>query len=271
MSTLQTANIFCTYLTFYYGNKLPPFYIGYSTVNKINKGYKGSVSSKKYKNIWKKELKENLNLFKTKIISYHLTKEEAIKKEIYLQKKMNVLKNDMYINRSIGRHYDNTGNQHSEKTKFLISIKNKGKIGPRKGIKCPGIGGVKKGNIPWNKGLKTGPLSEECRKKLSISIKNSIQKKGGVWNKNIKYGSYKTKGLYKWYYNPETKETKMFKENEQPLNWVKGFKIDREKKYWYYNPNNITQTILVKTGEEPKNWIRGRGITGKRSKGKFNE
>lgn len=33
--------LYCTYLTSYFGNKLPPFYIGYTTVANINRGYRG--------------------------------------------------------------------------------------------------------------------------------------------------------------------------------------------------------------------------------------
>jgi len=57
---------FCVYLTIYRGNKLPPFYLGYTKANKIkNENYHGSVSSKKYKQIFNKEIKENPELFTT--------------------------------------------------------------------------------------------------------------------------------------------------------------------------------------------------------------
>jgi hypothetical protein len=36
-------SIYCVYLTCYRGNKLPPFYIGYSTIEKVKDGYKGTV------------------------------------------------------------------------------------------------------------------------------------------------------------------------------------------------------------------------------------
>jgi len=93
-------SIYCTYLTVYFGNKLPMFYIGSSFVVKINNGYHGSVSSKKYKSIWQSESKNNPHLFKTKIISYHNTRKSATEKELFLQKKMNVVKSTMYINES---------------------------------------------------------------------------------------------------------------------------------------------------------------------------
>jgi hypothetical protein len=94
---------FCVYLTIYYGSKLPPFYIGYSTVDKINSGYHGSVCSKKYVKIWQEELKNNSDLFKTKIISICASKVDAIEKEKKFQNHFKVISNPMYINCAIGR------------------------------------------------------------------------------------------------------------------------------------------------------------------------
>lgn len=92
--------IYCTYLTVYTGNKMPQFYIGSSNEDKINCGYRGSVSSKMYGNIWKTELKQNPQLFKTYVITRHATREEALEKEDYFHKFFKVMSNPMYINRS---------------------------------------------------------------------------------------------------------------------------------------------------------------------------
>ncbi len=94
-------SIYCTYITFYRGNKLPPFYIGKSTIKNINNGYRGSVSSKEYKSIWISELKDSPNLFKTIILKKFIDKVECSKHEEYLQRKFNVHKNPMYINMNI--------------------------------------------------------------------------------------------------------------------------------------------------------------------------
>ena len=48
--------MYCVYLTTYFGAKLPMFYIGSSTVSRVNSGYRGSVSSKSYKEIWNNEI-----------------------------------------------------------------------------------------------------------------------------------------------------------------------------------------------------------------------
>lgn len=113
--------MYCTYLTVYSGNKLPPFYIGYSSVDKVKNGYHGSVQSKKYGSDWKKELNNNPHLFKTIIVSQHDTREEASSKEEMLQRKLNVVKNPLYMNRNIsGNTFINEG--HSIEARKKISL-----------------------------------------------------------------------------------------------------------------------------------------------------
>jgi hypothetical protein len=68
-------NKFCVYLTIYSGDKLPPFYIGSSSISKVNTGYCGSVCSKRYKQIWVSELQQNPQLFDQRIIT-HWTKND---------------------------------------------------------------------------------------------------------------------------------------------------------------------------------------------------
>ena len=49
-------------------------------------------------------------------------------------------------------------------------IARKAIIEARTGTKRPGVGGVKKGNIPWNKGIKQGPHSEESNRNRSATL-----------------------------------------------------------------------------------------------------
>lgn len=49
------------------------------------------VLSKRYKEIYKKEQKENKE-FKSRVLSYHETREETLKEELRLQKKHLVVK-----------------------------------------------------------------------------------------------------------------------------------------------------------------------------------
>jgi hypothetical protein len=82
----------------YRGNQLPPFYIGSSSIDRLNEGYRGSVISNQYKATWNYEILNHPELFSTRIISQHSTREEAYDKELSLQKKLNVVKSPLYIN-----------------------------------------------------------------------------------------------------------------------------------------------------------------------------
>ena len=91
---------YCVYLTIYKGNKLPQFYIGSSSVDKVIAGYHGSVRSIKYGKQWAYELKHNPHLFKTIIIQKYPLRKEALAKENSLQTQLNVVKSSMYINQA---------------------------------------------------------------------------------------------------------------------------------------------------------------------------
>lgn len=123
--------MFCVYLTVYRGNKLPPFYIGQSTVTKIEKGYHGSVVSKRYHQIWKQEIKHNNHLFHTHIIKRVKTRLEATSLEEKFQTQLSAHKNPLYINMSItGKHFHSdcrgrvgrSGWIHSETTKMKMRV-----------------------------------------------------------------------------------------------------------------------------------------------------
>lgn len=92
--------IYCTYLTTYTGSKMPMFYIGRSNTHRIKNGYHGSVSSKKFSQIWKNELRDNPHLFKTRILTEHQTQKEAAYQEEYFHKAFSVHRNPMYINQA---------------------------------------------------------------------------------------------------------------------------------------------------------------------------
>lgn len=96
-------SIYCVYLTIYKGNKLPKFYIGSSSLQKIKNGYLGSVNSIKYGEIWKDETKNNRHLFETKVVTKHKTRKEALEKELKLQLALRVQENPLYINLSYAR------------------------------------------------------------------------------------------------------------------------------------------------------------------------
>ena len=85
----------------YTGELLPKWYIGSTNSKNIEMGYTGSVKSIEWKNIYESEKKENKHLFKTKILSYHNTRKEALVEELRLHKLHNVVKNEKYMNKSL--------------------------------------------------------------------------------------------------------------------------------------------------------------------------
>ena len=149
----MSDSIYCTYFTFYSGNKLPPFYIGSSSVDKVNDGYHGSVRSKKYQPIWKQELKEHPDLFKTSILTEHLTRPEALLKERKFHEALGVQNSSFYINQSIaGSHYfSHAGFKHTDET--------------RKKMSKPRSAETKK--------KMSKPKSDEHKKKMSESMKGN--------------------------------------------------------------------------------------------------
>lgn len=120
-----------------------------------------------------------------KILFTNLTKEEAEQKEIELIAKYKSNKSKYGYNIENGGHI----NCVNESTKRKISIANKGRIAPNKGKPMSKeqkekISKSSKGKIisietrkkisKANKGRKFGPLSEEIKKKISITKKGTI-------------------------------------------------------------------------------------------------
>jgi hypothetical protein len=197
-------SIYCTYITMYLGNKFPPFYIGSSSVNKIQKGYRGSVSSKKYKFLWKEEIENNPNLFITVIINTQSDRKESIKEELEIQKIFDVVNSPLFVNLSFaqpngffgmdvsgennprfGKSWGENhprgmlGKTHTEENikKFLERTKNIPKMQGKKHSEKT------KSEMSKNrKGSKNSMFgkthSEEARKKMSESRKGTIP-----WNK----------------------------------------------------------------------------------------
>lgn len=103
--------MYCTYLTIYRGNKMPHFYIGRTTLGKIRRGYRGSVSSKLYKDTWKTELRENPGLFETRILSTHDDFQSCADRENALHVALKVHTNPLYINMATGYGKFNTSHR----------------------------------------------------------------------------------------------------------------------------------------------------------------
>src|ERR1035437_2596711 len=121
-------SIYCTYLTTYFGSKLPMFYIGSTSVEKVKSGYHGSVMSKDYKSIYESELKQNPQLFKTKILRTFYIRGDAFDHEAKLQRFYKVDKSNMYFNKAIAkRKFNMQGLKHSDETKCKMRKSHQGK------------------------------------------------------------------------------------------------------------------------------------------------
>ena len=159
-------DIYCTYLTVYRGSKLPPFYIGSKDTKSVLEGYRGSVVSKEYKEIFKEELLNNPSLFDTKIISFHSSRKEAYLKERSLYSSLQVHINPLYINKTIAYApigVSNKNRKFSDAHKKAMSDSQKKRY-------------QEKGNP--NLGRKNKPASEERKKKISAANKGKVTRKG---------------------------------------------------------------------------------------------
>jgi len=127
--------MYVTYLTVYSGEKLPPYYIGSTTQEKIANGYCGSVVSKRFSETFKTEQKENGNLFNVVILSEHNSRNEALEMELFLHRFFDVVRSKFFFNESyacidgcFGRNVAGVNNpmfgkKQTENTKELISNK----------------------------------------------------------------------------------------------------------------------------------------------------
>jgi len=76
------------------------------------------------------------------------------------------------------------GLKHSEETKLKMSKAAKGK--PKSPEHIAKIAKLRLGKVPWNKGLKTGPLPEEVKLKLSKAQKGKPHKRGWKLSEEVR-------------------------------------------------------------------------------------
>ena len=152
MTIYQSEKQYCVYITIIndVSLQLPTFYIGSTSVEKINNNYHGSVCSRKYKELWYKFIKEHPDKISSFIISYHTTREEATFEEKRLQILYNVVKSNAFVNMAFAAPngffgMSMIGRKLSEETKQKLRDINTGKV--------------------------NGPHSEETKEKMSIAHK----------------------------------------------------------------------------------------------------
>lgn len=191
---------YCVYLTVYTGNKLPLFYIGSSSIDRIQHGYCGSVVSKQYQEIWRFEKRFNKTAFKVYILSTFKTRQEATDRESELQSKLNVVPNPLYINKGMFKngHLVNygmpttLGMKMSQETRRRQSLARRGYVHTeetKQKIKVALTGKQKstshRVSLSQSKKGKKRNLTDEQRLKLSESHKGA---------RNANYG--KTRSQY---------------------------------------------------------------------------
>lgn len=182
---------FVVYVTCYSGNKMPPFYIGSSSLHRLNKGYKGSVTSKQYSKVWKEELQSNPHLFKTHIISIHDTRQDALNKENKLQIKIGAHRHPLYINKSTAHGKFGLIQPNRDKIKEVMSrddvrekLKESSKIRWSKQSERDKVSKVHKGKIESpetrkrkSESAKKRKWSDEVRHKMSMTAKKKWQER----------------------------------------------------------------------------------------------
>lgn len=212
--------MYCVYLTIYKGDKLPRWYIGMSSVAKVKNGYRGSVSSKRYKNIWKQELRENPNLFETVIIHEEITKEGALAYEHKLQVKLDVVRRPDFINLANAGGFggiDKSIITEANRGKRLVVLKETGKY-------------VKINSKDFNPSIHDAPKNSEHAKQI-ISINTSVN-----MTKRIEDGTH-------WFLSEEFIKNGVERRKGKPRpqsvrdNVSKGRKL-RFKNRWQVSPYN---------------------------------
>lgn len=217
--------MYCTYLTVYKGDKLPRRYIGSTTVAKIKSGYTGSVSSKKWEEIYKQEQRDNKQLFKTRILSTHETDKEAREAELDLHLRYNVVLSELYFNESLAKpngHFvrdvsgknnpmygkNRTGETHDGGQNISDALKKLYETEHGKRIKEAQSNRLKENNPSQN---------QETMNKIKETWKRTNRNVGTSNGMYGKVGRLKGKKLYN-----NGLVVKAFIEGQQPEGWVIG-------------------------------------------------
>lgn len=214
--------MFITYLTIYKGNKLPPFYIGSTSLKKYLEGYNGTVLSKKYKAIYQKEQQEHPELFDSLIIDEFTTREEATECERYYQKQMDVVKSKLFFNMAIAAPEGCFGMDVSGENHPLYGTHN-------------GKGNIHSYHPETLEQVFLPEIPEGFVKGRGPNYKASGHNKGKKW------------------YNNGIKSV-LYHKGYEPVGWIEG-KLKGPQIQWY---NNGTGNRKFKEGQESVGFIKGR-------------
>jgi len=196
---------YCVYQVTYIGNLLPKLYIGSTSIEKVNSGkYFGSISSKKWKDLFKNELLNNPQLFSIEILSEHILRTEALKEELKVQIENNVVKSSDYMNESLasvngmfGRDANGKNNPMFGKKRLDVSLRMLGenniakRANVREKLKIAKIGYIPLPHIYSEKSKlkmrdKALNRSEEAKENIREGLKNSCSQEKAVLVRKIK-------------------------------------------------------------------------------------
>jgi len=241
--------IYVVYLITYKGTKLPPKYIGSTNKLKLENGYRGSVSSKKYTNIFKEELKNNFDLFSYEILETFENRDAATTRERELQLENNVVKSLEYFNMSIaapngffgrdvsGESNPNFGNKWNEDQRENQRNNRLGKKATDETKKK--LSESHSGTNHWNYGKYH---SEETRKKISESNKG-------------KSSSFKGKTQIELYGKEKAIEINLKISEKNSGTYEEKYGLDRAKE--------LKENLSIKTsGKNNPNFGNGEKISG---------
>lgn len=216
--------MYCVYITEYFGDKMPRYYIGSTSVSKIENGYKGSVSSISYKSIWESEPN---SLFETKIVKEFSDRKSALEYELVLQKEYDVVNNPEYINMSYAIPNGHFGRDVS-------------------GNKNPMFGRNRTGETH-----KGGENISSSLKKMYSSTPHGIAMKQASRDRMITNNPAKDRSIV------ENNKIK-WKESGRNLGERNGMfgKESPSKGKKLYNDGNSTKAYIP--GEQPEGWTLGR-------------
>ena len=197
---------FVVYNIAYSGNNLPSKfdgdispsnYIGSTSIERIEKGYLGSVSSKKYKDLWEYETKHNPFHFNVEIISYHSTRKEALWKELQLQKIFNVVVNPYFVNLSLAQPLGFFGLDQKGQNLGMSTYKNK-KNGSNKRLATNDPLVLSGEYVHWGIGIKRPEHSEFMKKSRLGQNKNKeqMEKSRITWIETTKDNPIRAKDWY---------------------------------------------------------------------------
>lgn len=217
--------MYCVYLTEYLGDKMPRFYVGSSSIQKIKEGYRGSVSSRQFKDVWNSELRVHPELFRTSTISTHDTREEALAAELQYQLDHDVVHDANYINKSLAQPkgffgMDVSGTNNPMFGTYRIGETHSGGENISEGLRKSYASG-KLDHVRESSSLRmtssnpsANPKIREKQKDTWRKIRRNCGTKNGMWGRKSRLSGKKL------YNNGNI--VKAFVEGQQPDGWIPG-------------------------------------------------